>query len=190
MAEKSLSEQAIADKFETMAQSVQAVVYHVKTIQEAFSRAVETTAAQKGATLAAVGFKDEEANILKSMCDEKGITFLSPPFRDHLQNIHTAVTPVDWGIAETGTLVIDSLSEDIRIATMLSETHVACLSKSRIRSESMEIESFLDDRLKKPNGYTAFITGASRTADIERVLTIGVHGPQELHVCILEDNQS
>lgn len=42
-------------------------------------------------------------------------------------------------------------------------------------------------RMKKTPNYLAFITGASRTADIERVLALGVHGPLELHILILED---
>jgi L-lactate dehydrogenase complex protein LldG len=51
----------------------------------------------------------------------------------------------------------------------------------------MELESELREGMKSAPRYVSFISGASRTADIERVLTIGVHGPQELHLLILDD---
>ncbi len=38
---------------------------------------------------------------------------------------------------------------------------------------------------RSPRNYVAYITGPSRTADIERVLTIGVHGPKELYILMV-----
>lgn len=128
--------------------------------------------------------------VLKSLCGEKNIELLLPPLRPRMEEIHTALTPADWAIAETGTLVVDSASEDMRIATMLANTHVAVLPVSRIRAEASDIQDHLDNRMKSPPAYTAFITGASRTADIERILTIGVHGPEELHILLMEENRS
>jgi L-lactate dehydrogenase complex protein LldG len=70
---------------------------------------------------------------------------------------------------------------------MLCETHVAVLPRSRIKPEAQSLEAELERLIEEPPRYLAFITGASRTADIERVLTLGVHGPLELHLLILED---
>ena len=84
---------------------------------------------------------------------------------------------------------MDSTSEDFRIATMLSETHVAILPRSRVVPDAMALESELTSALKAAPKYLAFVSGASRTADIERVLTIGVHGPQEFHILFLEDKK-
>ena len=59
------------------------------------------------------------------------------------------------------------------------------LPRSKIQPDLMTLEKELGRLMKEPGNYLAFITGASRTADIERVLTIGVHGPQELHILIM-----
>lgn len=168
------------------AEAVQAVVVEIENQIEAFQYSLALTEKQGGCSMAAAGFDQEEMNSLRPLCADAGIELLDSPLRDHAGGFHTAVTPVDWGIAETGTLVLDSSAEDMRLATMLAETHVALLPVSQIKPDTESLEHELDAVIKKdPSAYLAFITGASRTADIERVLAIGVHGPQELHILLM-----
>ena len=172
------------------AEAVQAVVVQIKDIKEAFQYAVDLTRQQGGKSMVAMGLETQDVNLLGKACKTADLTFLKPPLRSHANEIHTALTPVDWGIADTGTLVLDSSSEDVRIATMLYETHVALLPVSKIKPDVTALENEINAVLKADgSSYYAFITGASRTADIERVLTIGVHGPQELHILIMEENR-
>lgn len=102
------------------------------------------------------------------------------------RGIDIAFTLCDAAIAKTGTLVLDSSDENLRIATMLCDIHVAVIKESDIVESASLLSDKLKDDMNKNSNYTAFITGASRTADIERTLAIGVHGPLELHIIILE----
>ncbi len=171
------------------AEAVQSVVAAVKDFEEALQYVVDLTRRQGGSTIAAPGLAENEQAILGSLCEKSAIELLTGELRSHVGRIHAGFTRADWGIAETATLVIDSSSEETRIATMLSETHVALLPASRIKADMMALERELSSLLSEAPRYLSFISGASRTADIERVLTIGVHGPQELHILILEENR-
>jgi len=173
--------------FKERAAAVQTSVTDVTSLQQAFLYAIEVTKNQGGSTIAAPALGLEARSQLAELCRKAEITLLTENLREHIGNIQTGLTLGDWGVAETATLVLDSTAEDVRIATMLSETHVAVLPRSRIRSDLMELESALSESMKSAPRYLAFISGASRTADIERVLTIGVHGPQELHLLLLDE---
>jgi len=170
------------------AEAVQTVVSEVKSMPEALEYVVDITKKQGGASVAAPGL-GKSAAALATLCKDNGLNFLEENLRGHIGKISTGFTVADWGIAETATLVVDSRSEDVRIATMLSETHVALLPKSRIVPDAAALEGELVRMMKAAPGYLAFISGASRTADIERVLTIGVHGPRELHILFLEEGR-
>lgn len=145
----------------------------------------DTKAAQK--VMAAPGLTAEQLAALKPLCEEKGIALIEDGLRDHLAGIDIGFTIADFGIAETGSLVLDSSSEAVRMATMISEIHIALLPMSKIFETAYDLEDELQDLMTAVPNYTAFITGASRTADIERVLALGVHGPLELHILLWED---
>ncbi len=185
-----MNDQDLVELMTQKAQAVQTVVSLCSDWNEVVTYTVNLTASQGGTTMAPWGLSDQVQHLLVQEAAQKGLRVLEPPLRQHMEEIHTALTPVDWGIAETGTFVLDSTSEDLRIATMLSETHVAVLSPERLRRSSFDVAEAVKSWHWNPPRYVAFISGASRTADIERVLTIGVHGPQQLHLLILKEAHS
>ncbi|MDP4727025.1 MAG: lactate utilization protein, partial [Desulfobacterales bacterium] len=138
--------------------------------------------------IAAPALPPGQAEILKELCADRGLRLVTDGLRQHLSGIDIGLTFIDYGIAETGTLVLDSSNEDVRLSTMVSEIHIGILPKSKIRPSAYDLEKELQETMQTAPSYLAFITGASRTADIERVLALGVHGPLELHILLLEDN--
>ncbi len=171
--------------FKQRAEAVQTITAEVADMKAACRYAVDLTVRQGGSSIAAPGISGKALSQLKAACKSGGLRLLTKNLRSDMGQISTGFTVADWGIAETATLVMDSTSEDFRIATMLCEIHVAVLPRSRIVRDAMSLEDQLTAALKVAPKYLAFISGASRTADIERVLTIGVHGPQELHLLIV-----
>lgn len=88
-------------------------------------------------------------------------------------------------IAATGTLLIDLDAAEGRAATALTPVHAVVLGASTIVPTLQALAPQLANRLAAPgNCYFSLTSGPSRTADIERVLTIGVHGAKELHIFI------
>jgi L-lactate dehydrogenase complex protein LldG len=175
--------------FKEKAAAVQVVVAEINDLAAAAAYAVDLTRNQGGQGLAAFGWEDQNRTALEEACAGVGVTLLADNLRESAALLHTALTVADWGIAATGSLVLNSSSEDLRLATMLAETHVAVLPLSRLQPDSLALEDEMSRLMASPPNYLAFITGASRTADIERVLTIGVHGPGELHVLLLKDQE-
>jgi L-lactate dehydrogenase complex protein LldG len=173
--------------FKEKAAAVQVVVSEITELGAAWGYAADLTKKQGGQALAAFGWDGAERAALETACREAEVNLVAENLREHADDLHTALTLADWGIAATGTVVLDSRSEDLRLATMLAEVHIAVLPLSRLQPDAEAVEADLVRLMEAAPGYLAFITGASRTADIERVLAIGVHGPQEMHVLILRD---
>lgn len=202
----------LATTFAANAQKVSATVNTVASLDEAFGYAVDLCDRKEACQLlvsgceaplspqagnlcetkqqkimAAPGLNPSQAARLADRCQARGIVLAGIGLRRYLAGIDVGLTVVDYGIAETGTLVLDCASEDLRLATMVSEIHIAVLPLSHLRFSSRDLADELRAIMAQPPDYLSFITGASRTADIERVLALGVHGPLELHILLWED---
>jgi len=97
------------------------------------------------------------------------------------------VTAADYALADTGTLVLVSGGEQHRLISLLPPVHVCLLSPHLIFPSLTQLLSHAKAGSYSggtpPQALTC-ITGPSRTADIEQTITLGVHGPQSLHVLI------
>ena len=107
--------------------------------------------------------------------------------REDLFKADVGITSAQAGIAETGTLVLDSSVERNRLVSLVPPIHIAILDASRIYQTLGETLAALQSGAEVSPAIT-FITGPSRTADIELTLAIGVHGPQELYVIVNQNN--
>jgi len=106
--------------------------------------------------------------------------------REEIFKINVAITPVDFAIAETGSIIISAGSDRSRMSSLTSDKHIALIWADQIVPDLMDLPAqfkrvFADN---VPPGFT-IISGPSKTADIEMNLVIGVHGPGELHLIVL-----
>lgn len=107
--------------------------------------------------------------------------------RERLLAAEVGLSTAQWGIAETGTLVLESAVENHRQASLLPPIHVALLPAQRLLGTLGEALAEVRGSAERPGSRTiTLITGPSRTADIELTLVVGVHGPRELHVLVLD----
>ena len=94
------------------------------------------------------------------------------------------ISQMDWALANTGTLVQDSTPVEQRLVSTLPVIHIALIATDRILADLPALLTKVDPN---KSGYIALITGPSRTSDIERVLTIGVHGPVRLIIVFVDE---
>ncbi len=91
------------------------------------------------------------------------------------------------GLADTGSIVVASGPGRPRIASLLPPVHLAVLPVSRLYPTMQDWLAAGGGDLARRTANLVVITGSSRTSDIELQLTLGMHGPKELHVVLYRD---
>jgi L-lactate dehydrogenase complex protein LldG len=103
---------------------------------------------------------------------------------DEIYDFDCGVTDVTYAVAETGSLVIRSSAGHGRSMSLVPPIHVAIVEPKNLVGDLMDVF----DKIATDNesGGISFITGPSKTSDIEMNLVVGVHGPCKVQVFVLE----
>ena len=125
-------------------------------------------------------------------------------FRNECFSAGVGISGVDCVLAETGSLILSSETEGAQLASLAPPIHVALYRREQVVSSLDDALAILSPfaaaarrevqpatavgALKSAAGRSiVFITGTSRTADIEQTLIRGVHGPRDVHAILVED---
>lgn len=105
--------------------------------------------------------------------------------KDCLFAIDASITSTHGALADVGALILWPDSDEPRLMSLAPAVHIAVLDAARIHDSLAQAIAREHWRERMPTN-ALLISGPSKTADIELVLTFGVHGPKELVVLILD----
>jgi len=110
-------------------------------------------------------------------------------FRDRVAGCDLGIVEADAAIASTGTFAVIGRPDSPNSLTLLPPSNLIIVNADRMRSDlaatitAIGAESFTSKRV-------ALITGPSRTADIEKMIVLGVHGPKKLYAMVIWSNEN
>lgn len=123
---------------------------------------------------------------LRAVLEDKGLKTVAPNNKEEMGKADIGITEADFAIADSGTLVLFADERQPRSVSLIPPVHVAILKSTRIVANIHELFAHLTNSVAEMasindlSSCMTFITGPSRTADIELNLTLGVHGPKEI----------
>ena len=176
------------DDFEKNATLAAAVVFRVKDYAEAKAKTAELIKEFNCKKVIATGGADDPE--IQKIYDELSTPEV-PIYTEKFELAENAPTAdlglsvAEFGVGETGGVCVDTYSYEARVTGMLPPVHAVYVNANYM-TENLTTALKIIARVYK-RGYVGFITGPSRTADIERVLTLGVHGPSRFFVIAIEN---
>ncbi len=175
------------ETFKARAEAVSAEVHRVASRREAFEFITAHLRREAVADVPPSRAVWADAGLL-SEAERRGLLAETPGLsfdvtRERAAESRVGISQMAWGLADTGSLFQDATDPSQRLVSTLPTQHLALLQTERIIADLPSLLSRIDPR-RAP--YLSLITGPSRTADIERVLTIGVHGPERLIILCVD----
>lgn len=122
---------------------------------------------------------------LQDMLKDTGINFAHK--REQLDKVQASITSCEALIARTGTVLVSSTANS-RTLTIWPSVHIVIGKRSQLVMEIKDGMQLVKNRYgKNIPSLLSFITGPSRSANIENTMVVGAHGPTEVFVFIIDD---
>jgi L-lactate dehydrogenase complex protein LldG len=183
--------QQFKQKYETLAGSVHLVASATEAAEKVLS-----ILRGAGAHRVALGQLPEDfRHPLAQRCAQAGLDVMMWPFDSAelpqaLDSVQAGVSWAAFAIAETGSLVEFTTDDAVRLVSALPRVHVGVFRTTdllgTLEEAAPRIRNFYAENPR--NGTVSFISGPSRTGDIEMRLTLGVHGPADTHAVVITSN--
>ena len=118
---------------------------------------------------------------------EAGIELIAGTTAREAEPAEAGVSRARFAVAETGSVGVVGNELQPRLATMLVPLHVVVVDEPRVVASLDEAGSEIEAAMTSGTRYVSLVTGPSRTADVEKTLAVGVHGPREVCVVLVEE---
>ena len=175
------------EEFELRAKNVSTEVFRVKRADKAREIILDIVKETGSRSVAVVSCPLIEASGIVDELRDNGVTVHTKQdeIAEHISTTDIGISGVEFGIAECGSVCQDALAIESRLVSSLPPLHIAFMESSNIVPGIEDAIDIISGVFTE--GYISWITGPSRTADIERVLTIGVHGPSRLVIIAVDE---
>jgi len=184
----------LIEQFESELTRIGGRFHRAMNVESAFQYIEQVASVREARTIVAWEGQIIDGIDVPRRLEEKGIQLLTettgPEFIRRMAAADVGVSGVDYALADTGTLVLLARTGQARSISLLPPVHIAVVRPEQVLSGLSDLFPLLRGEAKAEgrdlSSAITFITGPSRTADIELTLVVGVHGPQQLHVVLLD----
>ena len=176
------------DEFAENAKAAATELIRVGTLQEAEQLLQELVQDMEAKEILAVGGEENpRLGMMYKHLQTDGRVVYTDKFAiaEHAPQADLGISTAEFGIGESGSVCVDTASYESRVTGMLPPTHIVFMQADHMVKNIDTAFRVIAKVYKK--GYMGFITGPSRTADIERVLSLGVHGPGRFIVIAVDE---
>lgn len=178
--------------FKEVFESLAGKVHLIDGMDEAASAVAGVLEGASATRVALAQLPGEVEAGIERYCSERHIEVVKPPFNgatvlEALAGAQVGISGAAFAVADMGALVEVTRDDGARLVSALPRVHVAVIHADNILPTLLEAASQLRDVFTEHLGdcTATFISGPSRTGDIEMKITLGVHGPAEAHAVVI-----